>query len=111
MVQAFDFSNRGEPEEKKAPKTTMLEALRLAAGTSAQLGELGIPPVELVLGDWFKQGDCGFIFGTRGLGKSWLGLAMATAIATGRQLGTWQAAKARKCLYMGKWLSTDSAKE
>jgi hypothetical protein len=77
------------PEEMK--KTTMLDAVRCAARDSAGMEALGLPPRNLVLGDWFKEGDLGFIYAPRGIGKTWLSLAIATAVANGRRLGPWQA--------------------
>ncbi len=77
------------PEELK--KTTMLDAIRMAARDTSGIESLGLPPRNPILGDWFKEGDCGFIFAPRGLGKTWLSLAIATAVANGRQLGPWQA--------------------
>jgi RecA-family ATPase len=46
---------------------------------------------EKLLGDWFCEGDCGFIFAFRGTGKTWLALAMAQALSTGGKLGDWKA--------------------
>jgi len=66
----------------------------------SQLKNLGIPPRELVLGEWFKQGDLGFVYAPRGLGKTWLSLAMATAVANGLPCGPWAANGARKVLYV-----------
>jgi hypothetical protein len=77
------------PEELK--KTTMLDAIRMATRDRAGLEALGLPPRNLVLGDWFKEGDLGFIYAPRGLGKTWLSLAISTAVANGRRLGPWQA--------------------
>ena len=77
------------PEELK--KTTMLDAVRMAARDSAGMESLGLPPRNLVLGDWFKEGDLGFIYAPRGIGKTWLSLAISTAVANGRRLGPWQA--------------------
>jgi len=77
------------PEELK--KTTMLDAVRMAARDSAGIEALGLPPRNPILGDWFKEGDCGFIYAPRGLGKTWLSLGIASAVANGRRLGPWQA--------------------
>lgn len=77
------------PEELK--KTTMLDAIRMAARDSVGIEALGLPPRNPILGDWFKEGDLGFIYAPRGLGKTWLSLAIASAVANGRRLGPWQA--------------------
>ena len=77
------------PEELK--KTTMLDAIRMAPRDSAGMEALDLPPRNPLLGDWFKEGDLGFIYAPRGLGKTWLSLAISTAVANGRRLGPWQA--------------------
>lgn len=77
------------PEELK--KTTMLDAIRMATRDMAGLEALGLPPRNPVLGDWLREGDLGFIYAPRGLGKTWLSLAISTAVANGRRLGPWQA--------------------
>lgn len=46
------------------------------------------------------EGDLGFIFAPRGLGKTWLSLSIATAIADGRKCGPWQAPSPRRVLYV-----------
>jgi hypothetical protein len=66
----------------------------------SELETLGIPPRERVLGDWFMEGDLGFVYAPRGLGKTWLSLGMATAIANGGVCGPWQALRPRRVLYV-----------
>jgi hypothetical protein len=65
-----------------------------------ELSKLGIPPRQKLLGDWFLEGDLGFIFAPRGVGKTWLALAMATAIARGGKCGRWQALSGNRVLYI-----------
>jgi hypothetical protein len=36
---------------------------------------------EPLLGDWLCEGDYGIIFASRGVGKTWLGLLIAKAVA------------------------------
>ena len=48
------------------------EVLTRALRSSARLAKLEIPYREPVLGKWFRQGDLGFIYGPRGLGKTWM---------------------------------------
>ena len=58
-----------------------------------------IPRVKF-LGDWFREGDLGFLFAPRGLGKTWLGLIIAKAIAEGSEAGPWKAGAAVPVLYV-----------
>lgn len=68
--------------------------------TVPALGSLDIPERQPVLGDWFMEGDLGFIYAPRGLGKTWFALGMATAITNGTAFGPWQAAARRSILYV-----------
>jgi hypothetical protein len=48
------------------------------------------------LGDFFCEGDLGFIYAFRGVGKTWLVLGMARALAENGSIGPWQAHQAAK---------------
>ena len=88
---------------KKAPSDARAEidaALRAGILPCTELSKLGIPPRQKLLGDWFFEGDLGFIFAPRGVGKTWLALAMATAIARGGKCGRWQASSGNRVLYI-----------
>ncbi len=75
--------------------------LRLGIRPCTTLAGLGITRRNPVLGDWFMEGDLGFVFAPRGLGKTWLSLALACAIAAGEACGPWQAAPSpRRVLYV-----------
>ena len=67
--------------------------------TSSELQGLELTPRKKLLGDWFCEGDCGFIFAFRGVGKTWFALAIAQALSTGEELGDWQAHEMVKVLY------------
>ena len=63
------------PEVDAAPpdlKTEWLNHFAKAVCSSEGLARLNVPPREPILGEWFRQGDLGFIYGSRGLGKTWL---------------------------------------
>jgi putative DNA primase/helicase len=64
------------------------------------LNNLQLVPRRRLLADWFCEGDLGFIFAFRGVGKTWLALAIAQALSTGGKLGEWQAREAVKVLYV-----------
>jgi AAA domain-containing protein len=87
-------------EHKPHARAEIKAALGKAILPCKELAALGIPLREPLLGDWFLEGDLGFIFAPRGLGKTWLALAMATAIATGGKCGPWTASKACRVLYI-----------
>ncbi|CEF49196.1 unnamed protein product [uncultured bacterium] len=76
------------------------DALNAAVVTSTELHDLELVPRKKLLGDWFCEGDLGFIFAFRGVGKTWLAVAIAQALATGGKLGDWQAHEPVKVLYV-----------
>jgi hypothetical protein len=87
-------------DHKPHARAEIKAALGKAILPCKELAALGIPLREPLLGDWFLEGDLGFIFAPRGLGKTWLALAMAAAIATGGKCGPWTASKAWRVLYI-----------
>ena len=76
------------------------DALNESVVTALELTDLELAPREKLLGDWFCEGDCGFIFAFRGTGKTWFALAMAQALSTAGKLGNWKAPAAVKVLYV-----------
>lgn len=66
----------------------------------AELQSLVITPRAKLLGDWFAEGDLGFLFAARGVGKTWLSLLIALAVAEGDAAGPWQAAGRYPVLYV-----------
>ena len=69
----------------------VLKALGEAAIKGSAFRELKIPSREKLLDDWFREGDTGFIYSHRGVGKTWLAWAIARAIAAGESVGPWEA--------------------
>ena len=76
------------------------DALNAAVVTSCELHGLKLRPRKKLLGDWFCEGDLGFVFAFRGVGKTWLALAIAQALSAGGKLGEWQAHEPVKVLYV-----------
>ena len=56
---------------------------------SALLEELDILKRDLLIGDWCREGDLGFIFAFRGLGKTWFSMEIARGLALGEKIGDW----------------------
>jgi RecA-family ATPase len=83
------------------------EALDESIVTSSELHTLELTPRKKLLGDWFTEGDCGFIFAFRGVGKTWFALAIAQALSTGGKLGEWQAPGSVKVLYVDGEMPAD----
>ena len=51
-------------------------------------------PRPALLSSFFREGDFGFIYAPRGVGKTWLAMLMARAVAEGSALGEWPAGDA-----------------
>jgi hypothetical protein len=60
--------------------------------TAEQLAALVIPPRPALLDQWLCQGDLGYIYAPRGVGKTWMAMALPGAISCRRPLGLWAAA-------------------
>jgi hypothetical protein len=83
------------------------DALIESVVTASELRDLHLKPRRKLLADWFAEGDLGFIFAFRGVGKTWLALAIAQALATGGKLGDWQASEPVKVLYLDSEMPAD----
>ena len=95
-------------------KAEWLLSFNKAASTSAGLSALTIPPCQPIVGKWFKQGDLGFICGARGLGKTWLAMALARKCAEGSTfsgLPEWHVHTAQRVLYVDGEMSMDGIRE
>jgi AAA domain/CHC2 zinc finger len=84
---------------REAEKSWM-DALDEAVVTSSELHSLKLKQRQKLLGDWFCEGDLGFIFAFRGVGKTWFALATAQSLSTGGKLGDYQAHTPVKVLYI-----------
>ena len=84
------------PESEKS----WADALNKAIVTSNELHRLKLIPRKKLLGDWFCEGDLGFVFAFRGTGKTWFALGVAWALSTGGKLGEWEAHEKVKVLYV-----------
>lgn len=92
-------------------KPLWIKHLAKATCASSELAQLKVPVREPILGEWFKQGDLGFIFGPRGLGKTWLALHLGRKCAEGGSVGDWTVHKPRRVLYVDGEMALDSIRE
>ena len=93
------------------PATQWIAALNRAVLTPTEIGKLDLPKREPVLGTWFLEGDLGYIYGPRGLGKTWLAMHIGRAISDGKSIGPWMAQEARKVLYVDGEMAIDASLE
>jgi hypothetical protein len=86
---ALDEILKTEAQAKAAAdtKAVWLQSFNKAASPPAGLNAITVPPCQAIIGNWFKQGDLGFIHGPRGLGKTWLGMVLARKCAEGSTFG------------------------
>ena len=79
--------------------------------SSVELEALEIPPRECLVGTWWRGGAQGFLYGPRGLGKTWLAFYMARCMAEGRDCGPWKITKARRVLYVDGEMPLDGLRD
>ena len=77
-----------------------LTTIDAATVRSSELAALTLNRREPLLSNWLCEGDYGIIFASRGVGKTWLGLLIAKAVAMGGRLGEWKAPAPAKVLYI-----------
>jgi len=121
VADALGQIDAGNHEEALASLSRALPCFAAGDVSNAVLGKslvndvelagLEIPKRESLMGDWFKAGDYGIIFGPRGLGKSWLGMGIARSLAEGRAFGPWACYTSRRVLYVDGEMSLDDYRE
>jgi AAA domain-containing protein/CHC2-type zinc finger protein len=94
-------------ETIREAEKSWIDALNESVVTSLELRDLELVPRKKLLGEWFCEGDLGFIFAFRGVGKTWLALAIAQALSTGGTLGDWKAHQKVRVLYVDGEMPAD----
>jgi hypothetical protein len=74
------------------------KGLRMIPGD--ELVQAEFPPRRLVLDPWLPEKGLAMIFAPRGVGKTWIGLGAAHAIATSGKFLDWEAPQSRSVLYI-----------
>lgn len=86
--------------EKRMP---MSEALSKAALNGRYFLEMDIPKRPYLMGDWFCEGDLGFVFAPRGVGKTWFAHMLLASLSSGHDLDEWEVPEPlRVCLLDGE---------
>ena len=84
----------------EAPKADSIN-YSAAILSACDLNAMDIPKRPALLGSWMREGDIGFVFAARGIGKTWLSLLTGNAVAEGAKLGEWEAGESpRTVLYV-----------
>jgi hypothetical protein len=92
----------------KAEWLTSYDQATMPAG---KLSQVPVPRRESIVDVWFKEGDLGFIYGPRGLGKTWLALLLARKCAEGGQLANWIVGAPRRVLYVDGEMPMDGIRQ
>ena len=96
LAQAKQAAGDAAKEQKEPWESALVKSLI----NSAELDSLKISPRLVIMDPWLKEADLGFIFASRGVGKTWIGIHLASCIAEGRRCGPWEVSIAQKVLYM-----------
>jgi hypothetical protein len=109
----FQGANGQEPppEPEPAPEPSWQDAMRQGQCSSQELSSLDIAQRPLLIDQWCKAGDLGFIFASRGLGKTWQAMHLAHGLATGQDVGPWKIHAQVKVLYLDGEMPPADVKE
>jgi AAA domain len=99
-LASLSYDNGQGPRPDEEPDKSWDEWLREGMCSSEELLSINIPPPKPILGDWMREGDLGFIFAQRGIGKTWIALDIAHGIAEKKNVGPWEVHQQLKCLYL-----------
>jgi hypothetical protein len=88
------------PDDTTKVEEKWSEDLLSAFTSSLNLSMLKIKSRTVLIDDWCRVGDLGFIFASRGLGKTWLSMHLAKGLATKTSVGPWQIHERCKILYV-----------
>jgi RecA-family ATPase len=83
----------------------------LIALTGAELLQKEFPPREMILWPWLPEKGLAMIFAARGIGKTWIGLNIAHAVAGGGVFLGWQAPRQRRVVYIDGEMPAAALKE
>src|ERR1700746_1268207 len=94
----FDyFESKPDSTEEQIPWSS---ALTMGAITSKEFASFQIIPRRKIIDSWCFEGDLGFVFAARGIGKTWLGMYMAKGLATNQNIGPWTIHDENTVLYL-----------
>jgi hypothetical protein len=87
---------------REAASAVFVPAYRrgLKALNGAELLRAEFPPRSLMLAPWLPEKGLAMIFAPRGVGKTWVALSIAHAIASGGNFLRWRAPQPRRVLYI-----------
>ncbi|MBL9145333.1 MAG: AAA family ATPase [Verrucomicrobiaceae bacterium] len=88
------------PASEGVPRITP-QSLASCLITARDLATMQIPKRPRLLDKWLCEGDLGYVFAPRGVGKTWLAMTLPRAISQGASLGLWEAGESKtRVLYV-----------
>lgn len=98
----MDLSASAFPRPEDTTKVEEKWATDILTGfaSSMNLSTLEIESRIVLVDDWCRVGDLGFVFAARGLGKTWLAMHLAHGLATNKDVGPWKIHQPCKVLYV-----------
>src|SRR5687767_12331234 len=107
MAGKIDFTN----PVIAPPRDNWFEIFTRGTVSAEELNTIELPRHALLLDKWFAEGDLGFIFAARGVGKTHLGIGMARALAEGGGIGPWRAEVGMPVLYVDGEMNAEQIRE
>jgi hypothetical protein len=95
---AKNYAERTSPPSPPAYVPAYTKGLKILDGEELLRAEF--PPRSLMLSPWLPDKGLAMIYGTRGVGKTWIALSIAYAIACGGEFLCWRAPSPRRVLYI-----------
>jgi len=96
----------------RAEPLAVLQYGPLRVVTHSELAAMDVPKPVLLLDPIISERGLTMLFAARGIGKTWVALCIAVALACGRMaLGRWSAPAPRKVLYVDGEMSLNMLKE
>jgi putative DNA primase/helicase len=99
------------PFEQNPRVAAWMEVFESGLRCGSDLARMQIVPRAPLVGDWLKSGDLGFIFASRGIGKSWLSMYLAKGLATKTDVGPWKTHCQVRVLYLDGEMPAPDLKE
>src|SRR5262249_2387718 len=101
---------RGQRDQRQ-PEYVPAYKKGLVTLTGAELLRKEFPPPEMILSPWLPEKGLAMIFAERGIGKTWIGLNIAHAVAGGGLFLGWRVPRPRRVVYLDGEMPAAALKE
>lgn len=107
----LDQLNAAVANSPDSPAAALRDALSRSVISAADLMTRCLPERTKLLGEWFREGDLGFVFAPRGVGKTWWAFDLACAVSGRGAMGDWHAPYPVKTLYVDGEMPPEQIRE